>query len=202
LQDFWICPSDRGKACAFWGSAHSIDLLDPPVAFKVQGVLADTSHERDPEPIDLSKLAALRRFAVSVRVVNDSGTAWTPFLWLSRILRSSYSTSVVQHLEDISIWVRYWAICHPVVLDILHWNDTFETLLADEFRNLQNLNIFVDAPSEDVVDQAVEMLENSVYVKKLRARRNLVVDIRGKHNILLFIILWYLKAFFAHASLQ
>ena len=117
----------------------------------------------------------------------------TPFLWLSKFLRSGYSTSANQQLEDITIWLSYVSFDHGVVLDISHWKDIFNMLLEDGFKNLRNVNIFVDALEGHVVDKAVEMLENSVYVKSLRARANLAVNVRSKHDILLIIIFWFLK---------
>jgi len=72
------------------------------------------------------------------------------------------------------------------MLDILQWKNTFDMLLEDEFKNLRNLNIFVDGRSG--CDKAVEVLEGSVYVKDLRARRNLVVHIQGKYSVLLFMV--------------
>jgi len=119
-----------------------------------------------------------------------------PFLCLGKTLRSSYSTPVSQQLEDISIRVCYAGINHPKVLDILHWKNTFDTLLEDEFKNLRNLNIFIGGQSGHGVDKVVEMLENSAYVERLRARRNLVVDVRGKHGVLLFIIFWFPEGLF------
>jgi len=87
-------------------------------------------------------------------------------------------------LEDISIRVRYCS------RDILLWKDTFDTLLEDEFKNLRNLNIIVVHVSEHEVKKVVELLNDSVYVKRLRVRRNLVVGLRGKYSILSFIILY------------
>ena len=166
-------------------------------------VLATTSHDDDPKhPIDLSKLLTLRRFSVFLPVVYDSETTRTHFLWLSKILRSSYSTSANQQLEDISIRVCSVAINHSIVLDILHWKAIFDTLLEDNFQNLRNLKIFVDGHPEHV-DMVVELLENSVDVKSLRARRNLVVDIRGKHTIsIIRHILVSEGLFLANARLQ
>jgi len=119
-------------------------------------------------------------------VMDNSEMTQTPFLCLAKILRSSYSTSVSQQLEDITIRACYVNHCwHSKALDILQWKNTFDTLLEDEFKNLRNLNIFV---AEYDVDKAVEVLENSVYVKDLRARRNLVVHIQGKYSVLLFMV--------------
>ena len=88
------------------------------------------------------------------------------------------------------------------MLDILHWKDIFNTLLEDKFQNLRNLKIFVDGHPEHV-DMVVELLENSVDVKSLRARRNLVVDIRGKHTIsIVRHILVSEGLFLAHARRQ
>jgi len=64
------------------------------------------------------------------------------------------------------------------MIDILHWKDTFDVLLEDEFQNLRTLNIFVDAYSQGKVDEAIEMLNRSRDIARLRSRRNLVVDIR------------------------
>jgi len=171
----------------------------------VQGVGTITSHEENPdEPIDLSKLAALRRFAVILQVMhmNNTEMAQTPFFWLSKLLRSGYSTSVSQQLTDISIRVHYYhrGLYFSEVSDILHWKDIFDTLLEDEFKNLRVLNILVNDQYELELYKVVEMLNTSVYVKRLRARRNLVVDVRGKHSILLFIIFWFMKALFTNAS--
>jgi len=43
---------------------------------------------------------------------------------------------------------------------------------------LRTLNIFVDAYSQGKVDEAIEMLNRSRDIARLRSRRNLVVDIR------------------------
>ena len=144
------------------------------------------AHSVDQNAFDLSELASLRRFSFSLilRAMDDSEMTQTLFLCLGKILRSSYSTSVSQQLEDISIHAYY--VYHPTMLDILHWKNTFDTLLEDGFKNLRNLNIFVGGQSG--CDKAVEMLEGSVYVKDLRARRNLVVHIQGKYSVLLFMV--------------
>jgi len=62
------------------------------------------------------------------------------------------------------------------MIDILHWKDTFDVLLEDEFQNLRTLKILVD--SQGKVDEAIEMLNRSRDIARLRSRRNLVVDIR------------------------
>ena len=182
-----------------WILSHSCSI---PAHLVERDVLTTTSHDDGPEdPIDLSKLATLRRFSVSLRVLYDAETIQTPFLWLNRVLRSSYSTSANQQLEDILIRL-YVSFTHPVVLDILHWKAIFDTLLEDNFQNLRNLKIFVDGHPEHG-DMVVELLENSVDVKRLRARRNLVVDIRGKHTIsIIRHILVSEGLFLANARLQ
>ena len=199
LLDFEISP-DHCKACQ--GSAHSINLFCFLVI--LQRIRANTSHEDIPdEPINLGKLAALRRFAVSLWFLSyaDSNSIWTPFPWLNKILRSGYSAPSGQQLEDISIRIHFSFGYQTLArLDILHWKDTFEMFLEDEFKSLLNLRIFVSTQAR-IGNKVVEMLENSVYVKRLRARRNLVVDIRGKDSILLSIILSFLKAFFANSRL-
>jgi len=124
----------------------------------------------------LSKLIALRRFAVYLKVASNRHTTNTHFLWLSKVLRSGYSTSVIQQLEELSIRVLYGSDCYPPVIDILDWKDTFDVLLEDEFQNLRTLNILVDSQRE--VDEAIEMLNRSRDIARLRSRRNLVVDIR------------------------
>ena len=126
----------------------------------------------------MSKLVALRRFAVYLKVASNEHATKTHFLWLSRILRAGYSTSVIQRLEELSIRVLYGNDCYPVVIDISHWKDTFDALLEDEFNNLRTLNILVDAYSQSEVDKAVGMLNRSRDIARLRSRRNLVVDIR------------------------
>jgi len=56
-------------------------------------------------------------------------------------------------------------------------------MFLEEFESLRNLKIFVSVRAPHDVEKVVKMLENSVYVKRLRARRNLVVDIRGKDSV-------------------
>ena len=124
----------------------------------------------------MSKLIALRRFAVYLKVASNRHTTNTHFLWLSKVLRSGYSTSVIQQLEELSIRVLYGSDCYPPVIDILDWKDTFDLLLEDEFQNLRTLNILVDSQRE--IDEAIEMLNRSRDIARLRSRRNLVVDIR------------------------
>jgi len=59
-------------------------------------------------------------------------------------------------------------------------------MFLEGFESLRNLKIFVSVRAPHDVEKVVKMLENSVYVKRLRARRNLLVDIRGKDSV--FII--------------
>ena len=66
------------------------------------------------------------------------------------------------------------------MIDILDWKDTIDVLLEDEFPNLRTLKILVDAYSQGKVDEAIEMLNRSRDIARLRSRRNLVVDIRGE----------------------
>ncbi len=148
---------------------------------------SDEPIEENPdEPIDLSKLPALRRFAIvsNLKVVDDAEMIRTPFFWLSKLLRSGYPTPVSQQLEVISMLVCYDFHDFSVVRDILHWKDILDTLLEGEFNNLQRLNIFVIAQSEGDANRVVNMLNESVHVKGLRARRNLVVCVAGKCGIL------------------
>ena len=128
------------------------------------------------DPIDLSKLTALKRFAVYLKKVSNKHKTKTHFLWLSTILRTGYSTSTIQQLEELSIRVLYDR--YSPVINIFHWKDTFDMLLEDEFQNLRILNILVDAYSQSEVDKAVGMLNRSRDIARLRSRRNLVVDIR------------------------
>jgi len=62
------------------------------------------------------------------------------------------------------------------MINILHWKDTFDTLLDKKFKNLRNLNI--DAYSQRDVEKAVGTLNRSRDIARLRSQRNLVVDIR------------------------
>ena len=146
-------------------------------AHLVERDVLPTSHEEGPEdPIDLSKLTALRRFAVHLTVESCAPTR-TLFPWLSKILRSGCSTSVIQQLEELSIRVLYGNdCCYSPMINILHWKDTFDTLLDKKFKNLRNLNI--DAYSQRDVEKAVGTLNRSRDIARLRSQRNLVVDIR------------------------
>jgi hypothetical protein len=149
-----------------------------------QNVLATGIHEGSEDPINLGKLNALKRFAVRIRVATSGRATRTHFSWLSKILRSGYSTSVTQQLEELSIRVLYGDDCYPVVINISHWKDTFDVLLEDvEFKNLRTLSILVDAYSEGEVDKAVRMLNRSPAIARIRSRKSLVVDIRREYSV-------------------
>jgi hypothetical protein len=134
----------------------------------------------------LGKLTALKRFAVCIQVADFRRA--TQFPWLSKILRSNYSTPV--QLEELSIRIIYSDHCFPQVIDNLPWKDTFYTLLEDvRFKNLRALNILVAANSKRNVPEAVRILDCSPAIAKIRSRRNLAVDIRREYNVLLPLII-------------
>jgi hypothetical protein len=181
LQDLEITPSYKCM-CALNSFSFLLNLVHLLVK---QNVLATGIHEGSEDPINLGKLNALKRFAVRIRVATSGCATRTHFSWLSKILRSGYSTSVTQQLEELSIRVLYGDAWQRVAINISHWKDTFDTLLRVEFKNLRTLNILADAYDSEgrVQAKAVRMLNRAPAIARIRSRKNLVVDIRREYSV-------------------
>jgi len=132
------------------------------------------------DPINLSELTSLKRFSVHLSIKSDIGdrsVIATHFPWFHRILLQNYPLPLSQHLENLSILLDYKSEgdIQPYLKDI------FNTLLEDRFEPLKKFNIFLESDLEGVI-QAVDSLDRSEHVARLRSQRGMVVDVRGKHD--------------------
>ncbi len=133
------------------------------------------------DPITLSGLTSLKRLAVSLVIYNrDSDDFWT---WFCNLLRSGYSTSVTQHLEELSIKV-FCAHSPRGILGIgpIQWKPLFSALLEDELKKLRILNIFIAGRVPRVARAVLGMLNGSEAVTKLRCQPGLILNMRGEHQ--------------------
>jgi len=138
-----------------------------------------TDHS-DNDPINLSKLTSLKRFAVHMTVTYDSDNHdffdYTTFTWFNRILLPKDAPPVSQQLEEISIYYNG----DDDVLPFLE--DTIDILLDDRFKTLEKINISIGSGENGLI--VVDVLNSSEPVAKLRSRGNMVVDVRGKHDVI------------------
>ena len=137
------------------------------------------------DTITLSGLTSLKRLAVtlSISVVDEDFRILGPFTWLCNLLRSGYSTSVTQHLQELSIEVfcelGYTRTGGNISIP---WKPLFDALSEDELKDLRILNIFI-ASSIKIKRTTVvlERLNGCEAMAKLRCRPGLILNVRGKH---------------------
>ena len=147
------------------------------------------------DPIDLSKLTSLKRFAVHLNLKNFSADTdvmaiSTNFPWFNGILLSMDPLPVSQQLEEISILLFY---SDPAGNILLYLKDTFDILLDNRFKTLKRLNVSISSSAE-IVHYVVDVLNISGHVAKLR-QGGVIVDVRGKHDTIWHLgeKAWYLS---------
>jgi len=97
--------------------------------------------------------------------------------WFNRILLRK--DPLPQQLEEMSIILpSYYQ--EDDLLPCL--KDTFDILLDDRFETLKKINISVGLDSDDI--DVVDVLNSSEPVAKLRSQGDMVVDVRGKHDVI------------------
>jgi len=141
----------------------------------------DIDHYDFHDPIDLSKLTSLKRFAIHLTVSyvfdDPDSMAFTAFPWFNRILLTQDPLPVSQQLEEISILMFDYKRENDLLPCL---KDTFDILLDDRFKTLKKFNISVGLDWDDM--DVVDVLNSSQPVANLRSQADMVVDVRGKHN--------------------
>ena len=137
------------------------------------------------DAITLSGLTSLKRLAVTLSISkdNEDSNILAPFPWLSNLLRSGYSTSATQHLEELSIRV-FSEIAYTPTREVIPipWKPLFNALLEDELKNLRLLNISIAGRfTTEEMAVVLERLNGRKAMAKLRCRPGLVLNVRGKH---------------------
>ena len=128
------------------------------------------------DTITLSGIISLRRLAVTLPISNV-----TLLPWLCNLLRSGYSTSVTQHLEELSIWALYASSYTRTRENIpILWKPLFDALLEDELKNLRVLNIFMARYSTTNAMVVLDTLNGCEAVAKLRRLPGLILNVRGE----------------------
>ena len=115
-------------------------------------------------------------------ISNKGSDISTPIPWLCNLLRSGYSTSVTQHLEELSIRVSCPYATGPPEVVPVPWEPLFNALLEEELQNLRILKIFITHLSARTAMMVLDMLSGCDAVAKLRCRPGLVLNMRGKHQ--------------------
>ena len=133
--------------------------------------------------ITLSGLTSLKRLTAKV-CISDDNEGPNVFLWLCDLLRSGYSTPIVQHLEELSISAYctspHTRTCGGQNIPI-PWEPLFCALLEDELKNLLVLNIFITGPNRRTAGLVVEKLIGCEAMVKLRCLLGPILNVRGKH---------------------
>ena len=133
------------------------------------------------DPIDLSKLTSLKRFAVHLRVSLDFDYSDDPeyiesaIPWFNRILQPRNTPPVGEQLEELSVTLFDYD------QENVYLKDTFDILLDDRFKTLKKINISVGSELDEDID-LVDVLDSSEAVAKLRSHGDIVVNVRSKHD--------------------
>ena len=128
-------------------------------------------HDSNPDdPIDLSKLILLKRFAVHL-IAYSFDCSSIP--WFNRILLPKNAPPVGQ---ELTIFFGNY----DQENDLLPFlKDTFDILHDNRFKAPKKFNISVGSNFIEVVE-SVDVLNSSEPVAKLRSQGNVVVDVRGR----------------------
>ena len=166
LEDFEFTPSEDGKLIPH-RLTHSILL-------SVHFPVIEMDHDSNPDdPIDLSKLILLKRFAVHLLAYSFDCSS---IPWFNRILLPKNAPPAGHQLQELSIFFGNY----DQENDLLPFlKDTFDIFHDNRFKTPKKVNISVESEGTDA-----DMLDlnSSEVVAKLRSQDNVILDVRGKHD--------------------